>query len=234
MSYPQNGPLRYDNDKYRFGCCHIRNWAIRIGIFQIVSILLNVASSFWRNPFNSSAYFAVNISLAIICVVTISLMIHGVKKEKAGFVIPNLVLQICIIIGCIIFATLMFMAIPQLKEMKAEATDKDDANLDDQSINLAYGMGIAFVIGCVFQIFFTYVYFRCYRYLVEIRYANSVMAPLPMPHNYPVAEVGVSNPVYSVYPPGNPPGYPPAYPPPYPPAYPPNYTAEHNVEKEIR
>jgi hypothetical protein len=101
-------PKHYFDDnsqRYRLCCCHVRTWALVIGILELISLvfqlignIVNYAMGNGRGSFgyggNTLGALIGSIIFFIIFLACVILLLVGLKKENHWMLIPHLILQV--------------------------------------------------------------------------------------------------------------------------------------------
>src|SRR4051794_15654718 len=82
---------RYD-EKYKLCCCHVRNWAIGIGVFELVGSILSLGrgalSGLPANTNSTEGSILLGlIIVGIVWVIIVAVMLFGVTKDNSCMLI---------------------------------------------------------------------------------------------------------------------------------------------------
>jgi len=190
-------PYFDDNaERYRLCCCHVRIWALIIGVLELIGMLLNLASSISgyvkgdRYTTNKDADYSTGTSLAgliggiigfVIGLVVVILFIYGIVKERYKLLIPHIVMQVIGII-CLVIAAIAYFVIAGIAGARRNG---------GTAAGIIAGSGGAMILAAIFEIFFLYVSIRTYRYLKDKHLANEAAAYVPMGSSYSAVEKGI-------------------------------------------
>lgn len=107
---PLSGQYIDENSpRYRLCCCHVRIWAIVIGILELIGLVLQLlggVGGYVAGLSGTKDTYAANTGISglvggiigiVIGVIVVALMLYGVNKVRPGFVIPHLVFQVGIL-----------------------------------------------------------------------------------------------------------------------------------------
>jgi len=199
----QKGYFDDNSSRYRLCCCHVRTWAMVIGVVELIGIIIQLISGIvsyakagrvnlhapGMSTFSNFAGQTLGgmiggIVFFVIGVIAVILLIYALRKEKHLFVIPHLIMQILAIIGAIVMAIFFFIAVGQRRRMAANQKE------NNALMGVTIGGGIGLLFTALAECFFLYAIYRCYQYLKEKNLANEAASYVPMASSYAAVEKG--------------------------------------------
>lgn len=100
-----------NNSRYRFCCCHVRIWAMIIGIIEqallIANLICGIANYTTGRGWQGGSYdepigisgLVGGILGCVVGFIVVGLLIYGLRQERPGFLIPHIVAQVCLILS---------------------------------------------------------------------------------------------------------------------------------------
>jgi len=192
---------RYD-EKYKLCCCHVRNWAIGWGIFELIVVILDLggaaifgkpATSDFASPAIMTSLFYIRIAMDVLWLIAVCLMLHGVRKEISRMLIPHIALQVFSIFVWIGF---MIWYSYTASKVATDYTGPPDSEHTTERVVATVWItsAIVYMVVALLEAFLLYVYIKCYRFLKDMESIPQV-SPVPT-----TTITTVSMPMYYIHP----------------------------------
>uniref|UniRef100_A0A914X7L2 DUF7027 domain-containing protein n=1 Tax=Plectus sambesii TaxID=2011161 RepID=A0A914X7L2_9BILA len=171
----------FDAHDPRFKCCcgsiHVKTGALVVAILMAIALGLNLISNvvYYNNNNNGSGGFGSSIAGALIGGVVCALLFYGIRLERAGFLMPYLILQGIGIVVLTIGAIICFVgAVSNAKFARDFADEWVYNNGDMNGRTVAIVAFISLLITVIIQVWFFWVVYKCYVFFrLQCAYIHS-------------------------------------------------------------